>query len=62
MADISHIKIKNTTYDIRDKRISAMSNQNTTYLDGNGQWTVPSIRSGVRFVDEDNHLLVILPE
>lgn len=61
MADISHIKVNNTTYDIKDYRVPNAMNSTTTFLRGDGQWFVPAFNEGVQFVDNDDHLLVIIP-
>lgn len=61
MADISHIKVNNTTYDIKDYRVPNLTNSITAFLRGDGQWFVPVFDEGVTFVDNDDHLLVIIP-
>ncbi len=61
MADIYHIKVNNTTYDIKDYRVPNLTNSTTTFLRGDRQWSVPTFDEGVQFVDNDDHLLVIIP-
>ena len=60
MADISHIFVKNTTFDIKDHRIPNLSNSENTYLRGDGTWAVPAttVSSGVTFIDGGDHLIV----
>ena len=61
MADISHIKVNNTTYDIKDYRVPNLTNSTTAFLRGDGPLSVPAFNEGVQFVDNDDHLLVIIP-
>lgn len=60
MADISHIKVNNTTYDIKDYRVPNMKNSTTAFLRGGRQWSAPTFDEGIQFVDNDDHLLVII--
>lgn len=62
MADISRIKVNNTTYDIKDYRVPNMTNMTTSFFRGDGQWAAPAFEEGVQFVDNDDHLLVIISE
>lgn len=61
MADISNIKVNNTTYDIKDYRVPNLTNSTAAFLRGDGQLSVTAFDEGVTFVDNDDHLLVIIP-
>lgn len=62
MADVTKIKIINgTTYSVRDYRVPALTNSESTYLRGDGTWQVPEVNTatGITFIDGGDHLIVI---
>lgn len=62
MADISSIQFGSNVYNMRDYRLPVFSSSTTTtYLRGDGTWAAPSFPQGVQFIDNNDHLLVIIP-
>ena len=64
MADISKIKIRLTTYNIKDGRIEDLPGSENTFLNGDGEFTVPSSPSpstGAVLVDCGSFLQVNIP-
>ena len=61
MADISKIKVNNTTYDLKDSRIPNLSGSTTTFLRGDGSWSTPTVNtmtSATDVSDEGSYLQI----
>lgn len=65
MADISKIKVNNTTYNLKDSRIPALPGSTSTYLRGDGSWVAPTVStmsSASNVSDESTYLLITVTQ
>ena len=61
MTDISKINVNNTTYNIKDSRVPALTGSENTYLRADGTWatpTVTTISTTATIVDQGDGMLV----
>lgn len=62
MATISYINVNAINHSVRDSQVPEFTNSESTYLCGDGSWSVPTFiasKSGITFVDGGNYLLVL---